>query len=92
MFEPSSIDNQEVYDCYIKAKEKMQEAASSMLELKTALENKFMAISKTDRKLLEDEVTNICSASWCIHVQGFKIKQARAKTRIMSHCDKMPID
>lgn len=91
-FPLSPIDNQEVCEAYLQAKNKLKEAAQSFKYLELALQDKFMAITKTDRQLLEESVTTICSASWGLKIQGVKIKQARAKSRIMTACDTELID
>ena len=83
----SPIDNQEAYEAYLQAKEKLEEAAKAFKHLELMLQDKFMAITKTDRQPLEESVTTICSASWGLTIQACRIKQARAKSRIMTACN-----
>ena len=92
MFDPSPVDNAEVYKCYLKAKEAMEQAATAMKELEEKLVDKFMTISKTEKKPIDDSMVTIGSASWCLKLQSFRVKQARAKSRIMSPCDTTLID
>jgi hypothetical protein len=89
---PSPADNEEVFNCYVKCSQKLQEAAVEMKALEELLEDKYMAITKTDRQCIEDAVTTICSAAWGLKIQGVKIKQAKAKSRIMTACYTTPID
>jgi hypothetical protein len=88
-FTPSSSDNAEIHNCYLKAKQKLQEGAEELEQLEWLLKDKHMAISKTDRKPMEQSITAICAAAWRIHVQGYTIKQAGAKSRIMKPCENL---
>lgn len=85
-FAPSEADNQEVYAAYLESVAKLEEAAAALKNLKEKIEDKFMAVTITDRKPIEKSITEICSASWCLRVQGFRVKNAGAKNRIMTAC------
>jgi hypothetical protein len=91
-FAPSEIDNREVYECYLRAKQKLEQGAIELEKLERLIKDKYMAISKTDKAPIEQSITSICAASWRIHVQGFTIKQARAKSRIMKPLENTVID
>lgn len=84
---PSPADNQEVYNCYVQTVKKLQQGAEELKRLEELLKDKYMAVTKTDRTLIEESVTSICSAAWGLKIQGAKIKQARAKSRIMTACE-----
>lgn len=86
-FTPSPADNKEVYEAYLEALSKLEEAAASFKRLEHLLCDKFMAITKTDRAPLENCCTTIESASWGVHIQCFQVKQKRLKERIMTACD-----
>lgn len=89
---PSPVDNAEVYQCYLQATEKLKQGAEELKRLEELLKDKYMAITKTDRNKIEESVTSICSAAWGLKIQGVKIKQAKAKSRIMTACDKLLTD
>lgn len=91
-YAPSEADNSNVYAAYTKTIEKLSEAAKQFKELESLLEDNFMAITKTDRREIEDHVTTICSASWGLKVQAFKVNQARAKNRIMTGSEDRSVD
>lgn len=89
---PSSADNEEVFNCYTRCTQKLQEAAAEIKALEELLKDKYMAITKTDRQSIEDSITTMCSAAWGLKIQGVRIKQARAKSRIMTACSNTPND
>lgn len=70
----------------------MSAAAVAMKELENKLKDKFMAISETERKIINDSMVTIGSACWQLRLQSFKVKEAQAESRIMSPCDITLVD